>query len=584
MSSVDRFFRSYLTGYLGWYALGTAALVATNWMSVEIPMILGRAIDELTHGGDPAGVRVHAAWIAALGVAVIAIRTASRLLFFTPGRLVEARLKRDLFESMLRQQPKFLRQWSVGDLVSRHTSDVNMARLLAGFTALGVINTVVALGVTGAQMFRISPVLATATVLPIALGFAVTRTVVRRLLFWTSAVQRHAAEISDHILTTYQGVSTIRLFRSHQTFEDLFERRSAEWRRAGVRRSDLRIGIGPVLSLAAASNVFVLLWFGGAMAIRGELTVGELVGFTSLASYLIGPLRGMSFIASLWKQSEASLDRLEEILRPVPDRPERLRPGGPLPAPTAPPVIELRNLSFQWAGAVRPALSDVSAQIPAGSTLGVFGPTGAGKSTLIQILARLENPAPGRVFVNGTDILELDLEAWRRVTCTVPQKPFLFSESVRDNLLLGQPDDGRLTAMIETVSLGPDLHTLPAGLDTIVGEAGITLSGGQRQRVALARGLLRPHVVRLLDDVLSSVDAETEARLLPTLLRGSATTILVSHRISALRGAAEILVLGEAGQVLDRGAHAQLVLRPGPYQEAYLAEHQLGREAPETPG
>ncbi|MBA2321754.1 MAG: ABC transporter ATP-binding protein [Deltaproteobacteria bacterium] len=571
MSSVDRFFRRYLTGYLGWYAVGTAALVATNWMSVEIPMILGRAIDALTHGGD---ATAEAGSIALLGLGVIVVRTASRLLFFTPGRLVEARLKRDLFERMIRQQPRFLRQWSVGDLVSRHTSDVNMARLLAGFTALGIVNTAVALVVTGAQMIRISPVLAAMTVIPVLVGFAITQAVVRRLLFWMTALQQQAAALSDHVLTSYQGIGTVRVHRAHAAFEQRFQDLSADWVRSSIRRSDLRVGIGPVLSLAAALDVFLLLWFGGAMAIRGELTVGELVGFTSLAAYLVGPLRGMSFIVSLWKQSEASIDRLEEVLRPEPERPDLVRPGGPLPAPTQPPRIELRNLGFTWPGTGRAALHGVSATLPPGRTLGVFGPTGAGKSTLLQLLARLENPAPGTVLVDGVDLLDLDLDGWRRATCVVQQRPFLFSETVRDNLLLGAPDDGRLDRILATVSLGPDLASFPAGLDTPIGEAGVTLSGGQRQRVALARGLVRPHVVRLLDDVLSAVDAETEASLLPQLMCGDATTVLVSHRISALRNAHEILVLGDEG-VVDRGTHADLVTRPGPYQDAWHAESQL---------
>jgi ATP-binding cassette subfamily B protein len=578
MSSVDRFFRRYLTGYLGWYAVGTATLVATNWMSVEIPLILGGAVDQLTHGGDLASVRRSAGIIAVLGLAVIAVRTASRLLFFTPGRLVEAQLKRDLFERMIRQQPSFLRQWSVGDLVSRHTSDVNMARLLAGFTVLGVVNTAVALVVTGAQMVRISPLLAFATVIPIIVGFGITQAVVRRLLYWMTELQAQAAALSDQILTSYQGIATVRQFRAHEAFEQRFDGLVSDWVRSSVRRSDLRVGIGPVLSLAAALDVFILLWFGGAMAIRGEITVGQLVGFTSLAAYLVGPLRGMSFIVSLWKQSEASLDRLEAILQPEPDRPDLRRPGGPIAAPTSPPAIAIHGLTFAWPGTHRPAIADLSVVIRPGSTLGVFGPTGGGKSTLLQLLARLENPPPGTVTVDGADLLDIDLDGWRRATCAVQQKPFLFSESLRDNLLLGAPDDGRLAAILDTVSFGPDVASLPAGLDTVVGEAGVTLSGGQRQRVALARGLLRPHVVRLLDDVLSAVDAETEARLLPELIRGDATTVLVSHRISALRAASEILVLGDDGHVVDRGTHAGLVTRPGPYHEAWMAENRLAAE------
>jgi ATP-binding cassette subfamily B multidrug efflux pump len=574
MSSVSRFFRTHLAPYTGWYVAGTVALSATNAMSVEIPRILARGIDALGTGARDAVVR-DALWVAGMGVAVIAVRTASRLLFFTPGRLVEARLKRDLFDRLLAQQPPFLRQWSTGDLVSRTTSDVNNARLLAGFTALGVVNTVVAFAVTGAQMVRTSPTLAAWMILPLVLAFLGTWASARTLLSSTALLQQHAAALSDHALSSFQGAATVKAYGATPWFEDRFREISHRWLNLTRARARLRVAIGPLLSAAASINVFLLLYVGGAQVARGELSVGELVAFTTWTAFLVGPLRGLSFIVSLWKQAEASLDRLEALLGPEPDRPDRRRPGGPLPAPTRPPEIALRGLTVRWGD--HPALTDLTLTIPAGTTLGVFGATGAGKSTLLTVLARLENPPAGTVCVDGHDLREIDLDGWRDAVSVVPQRAFLFSESLRDNILLGQPDDGRLAAMIDACCLGPDVAALPNGLDTVVGEAGVTLSGGQRQRATLARGLLRPHVVRLLDDVLSAVDADTEARLIDTLTRTEGarpTTVLVSHRVSALRHADQIAVL-EAGRLIDRGTHEELLGRPGPYRETW--RHQTDR-------
>ena len=579
MSSVQRFFGRYLKRYVGWYVAGTAALAATNAISVEIPLVLARSIDAL---GTPAADRIpqDAALVAVLGVVVIAVRTASRLLFFTPGRLVEAELKRDLFDRLIHQQPAFLRQWPTGDLISRSTSDVNMARLLAGFTVLGVVNMVVAFAVTGVQMVRISPLLAGATLVPLLVGFLITQRAVRSLHKWMVLIQQQAADLSDHILSSYQGIATIRAFDARPAFQKRFEDLSDAWLDTSIKRTNLRVAIGPTLSLAASTNVFLLLFLGGPMAIRGEITVGELVAFTTLVAFLTGPLRGMSFIISLWKQSEASLDRLEAVMDPKPVRPELDRPGGPLPAPTRPPEITLRNLHFAWPGS-ESTLSGIDLVIPAGTTLGVFGATGAGKSTLLSLIARLDNPPPGTVLVDGVDLVDLDLDGWRRITSLVSQRPFLFSESVRDNILLGERDDGRLAAIVADCALAQDVASFPQGLDTVVGEAGVTLSGGQRQRVALARGLVRPHLVRLLDDVLSAVDAATESRLIETLQRFTGdvhpTTLLVSHRISALRHAEQIAVI-EGGRLLCVGTHDELVHRPGPYRETWLHQSEQPEE------
>jgi ATP-binding cassette subfamily B protein len=275
----------------------------------------------------------------------------------------------------------------------------------------------------------------------------------------------------------------------------------------------------------------------------------------------------MTFTLSVARQAQVSLERLDEVLGAVPRRPDLPEPR---PAPAGPMALSIRDLTYRHPGADRDALSGVSVEVPAGEVLGVFGATGAGKTTLVRCLLRLDDPPPGAILADGADIRSIDLDAWRQAAVLVPQRAFLFSEALKDNVLLGAADEGQLDALVDQAQLRVDLAALPDGVGTVVGEAGLTLSGGQRQRVAIARGLARDARLLVLDDVLSAVDHTTEAALIRALRDRPCrpTTVIVANRCSALVHADVILVL-DRGRVVARGAHADLVREPGPYAEAW---------------
>lgn len=574
MDLVLRFARRYLLPYWVWYLGGVVALIGTNAISVSIPLYLAEAIDALDQG---AGGRDTLLWnagiIGALGAVVIVVRTLSRVLFFTPGRLVEARVKRDLFEKVLRHQPAFLRRFPSGDLVSRASSDVASLRLLAGFGLLQVFNVTAVLVLTLTQMARLSPSLTLWMIGPLAVGLVLTQLTIRWLFILIRRMQREIAAVSDHALSSYEGVATLKAFNAEDPFEDRFRTLNAAYRRTTVQRAGLRALIGPILTVAGLIDVFLLLYIGGGMVIEETITAGELVAFTSLVAYLAGPLRGLGFLLSIVKQAQASLERLFEVIEPAPDRPDLPRPTAPS---ATPPALSVRGLTFTYPDADRPSLEEVSVEVPAGATLGILGPTGAGKTTLLRCLARLYNPPRGTVFVDGVDILDLDLDAWRTRAVLVPQRAFLFSESLRDNILLGEDDPDRLDQALELAALAPDIEALPDGVESQVGESGLMLSGGQRQRSALARGLIRDPALLMLDDVLSAVDHATEAQLIESLRpRHGAppTTVIVANRISALQHAEVILVL-EGGRVADRGTHQELVDRPGLYRQTWEKQRE----------
>ncbi len=569
--------RAYVRPLAWWYAGGAALVLLTNFLAVRVPIEMARGLDAL-RAGDP-GVRDAAIHIGLLGLLIIVTRTFSRVLFFTPGRQAEFALREDLFAHLLRLQPDFYARHTTGDLLSRATSDVTFARAFAGFALLQGLNVVAALTMATGQMLLLSPVLTLACAVPVAVGFLAVQRGVGRMFALQRQSQAQLAALSDDLLGTLQGVGTVQAFCVEEPFVARLSGHAAALRASNLEMARLRALVFPALTVAGGVCVFLLLSIGGEMALAGKLTAGQLAAFVALVAYLLVPLRLLGILLPVFQRSEASLERIYGVLDAVPARPDLGR-ALPLPPSTTGPTIELRGLTFAFPDApAAPVLRDLDVVLPGGATIGVFGRTGSGKSTLLKLLARLANAPEGTILVDGVPLDRVDLDAWRRRVVVVQQAPFLFSETIAENVGMGAPRED-VERAVAAASLTVDLAALPDGLETVVGERGIALSGGQRQRVALARGLVRPADLVLLDDVLSAVDHHTEHQLLRMLRERRAdgrvpTRVIVSHRLSALEQADLVLVLDE-GHLVDVGTHAALVTRPGPYRDAWTAQ----REAP----
>ncbi len=566
---------AYVRPLAWWYVGGTVLVLLTNGLAVRVPVEMAHGLDAL-RAGTP-GVREAAVHIGLLGIAIIATRTLSRILFFSPGRHAEFALREDLFAHLLRLQPDFYARYTTGDLLSRATGDVTYARAFAGFALLQAINVIAAFTMAVGQMLLISPTLTLFCGVPVAIGFLLVNGGVGQMFDLQRKAQAQLAALSDELLGTLQGVGTVQAFRVEDTFVDRLRAHAAALRTSNLAMARLRALVFPVLSVSGGACVFILLSFGGEMALAGQLTAGQIAAFIALVAYLLVPLRLLGVLLPVFQRSEASLERIYTVLDAVPTRPDAGR-AVPVPIGATGPTLTLRHLGHAFADAPdRPVLHDLDVVIPGGSTVGIFGRTGAGKSTLLRLLARLENPPEGAVLVDGVDLTRLDLDDWRRRITMVPQTPFLFSETIAENVGLGVTGPP-VERAVAAASLSVDLATLPDGLATVVGERGIALSGGQRQRVALARGLARDTDLVILDDVLSAVDHHTEQELL-RMLRARRTDgrvptrIIVSHRLSALEQADLVLVLDE-GRLVDQGTHAQLLARPGPYRDAWTTQRE----------
>lgn len=568
-----RLLRDYSSRFAPSYLVGALFLLLTNFLAVSIPGEIGRAVDAL-RAGQPLGR--YAAAIAIMGVAVIVVRTLSRVLIFNPGRHQEYLLRRDIFSKLMRLQPSFYAQHTRGDVVSRASNDVSWVRTLVGFGGLQVVNVAMAISLTGWKMLTLSPNLTGAVLVPILIGAVAVQWGIRRVFVLSRTAQEQLGEISEHVLGSLQGMAAIQGFVAEEAFVNRFEGRNQAWLKTGLRLALIRATALPLMALSGGVAMFMLLAVGGPMAIRGLISVGELAAFAALLTVLLPVLRSMGWMFSVLARGRAALERIFELLDAPIERPEG--ETGRVGETGTGPALTLSSLSFSYPDDPgRSVLLDITAELPAGAVIGLFGRTGSGKSTLLRVLARLYDPPKASVFVDGVDLAEMDLAAWRRRLTMVPQRPFLFSDSIASNIAMGVASpEIAVMAAVEAAALEPDLNVLPDGLDTVVGERGIMLSGGQRQRVALARGLYRGGDLLILDDVLSAVDHTTEKMLVDTLSdlsrSGNRPTVLVaSNRLSVLRRTDMVLVL-DKGRLVAEGHHDELVGRPGIYRDTWLAQ------------
>jgi len=421
-----------------------------------------------------------------------------------------------------------------------------------------------------ALLFTLNAPLAATMILPLLLmGFGM-KFFTPRLHKWSEAVQESIAELSSRAQENFSGIRVVKGY-------GLAAQQCARFDEASQRNMQNQVNLGRsrgltnALTHAANDLTFVtILVLGGWAMIDRSLPAGDLFKFIDLTFKVFWPIIALGWIAGMYPRAQASAGRIEELLaeRPlITDAPDARR----LPHPRG--ALSLRGLSYTYAGAARPAISGVSVEVPAGSVLGIVGPTGSGKTTLLLCLGRLLEPE-GLLELDGIDVKQLVLGDLRATLGYVPQDSFLFSERYRDNITFGSDtpvSDARLAELIEQACMQDEVAHFPQGVDTLVGERGVTLSGGQRQRTCIARALAREPRVLILDDALSAVDTETEAQLLANLRRAGAgrTVVVAAHRLSSVARAERILVLGKDGRVEAQGTHAELLARPGWYAETW---------------
>ncbi|HXJ37544.1 MAG TPA: ABC transporter ATP-binding protein [Candidatus Eisenbacteria bacterium] len=561
----------YVARYRLRLAAGVVCLVGATSLAMAVPWLWRRAVNDIGAGAGSGALVRTVALIAGIAAAQAVTRTLSRTLIFNVGRDIEYDLRNELFAHLERLPLSFYQSRKTGDLMSRLVNDVTAVRMLLGPGILNFINTPVYYAYGLAIMCSIDPLLTVSTlaVYPVVL-YCVKRTSAL-LLERTLRVQEGLADLSSRVQENLSGMHVVKAYVSEEHETRTFLALNDRFQEASMRLARMRSFIGPLMNIVGGVGALVVLWVGGRRVMSGRLSVGDLVAFIGYLHLLAWPTMALGWMLSVFQRGRAAMQRLNELFAVTP---AIASPPGAQAIDGFRGEITLRDVTFRYPGhpSAAPVLDHVSLTIPAGKTVAIVGRTGAGKSALVGLLPRLFDVEGGQVLVDGCDVRTLPLGWLRANVGLVPQDPFLFSRTIADNVAFAIPEDGhhRVQWAVDMAGLRRDLDDMPAGLDTIVGERGITLSGGQKQRVTLARVLASQPRVLLLDDALSSVDASTEREILDRLRSffRARTTVLVAHRITTVKEADVIVVL-EDGRVVEQGDHDTLLARGAVYADLF---------------
>jgi ATP-binding cassette subfamily B multidrug efflux pump len=559
--------------------LGFLMVMGTVVASMFSPWILKYVVDGLKHGIVQGKLPQYAALILGISVVEGFFRFWMRRILIGVSRLVEYDLRNDFLSRVQRMSLSSLQSRSTGDIMSRATNDLNAVRSVLGPGIMYSMNTITLVIISTSILLHLNWRLTLLAYIPLALVSVTVKKVGGQIHDRFENIQEQFSTLSTKAQENLSGIRVVKAFAREESEIEDFRKLNVEYVRRNVTLIRLWGVYYPLMTALIGMSSVVLLWFGGRQVVFGKLTLGEFVAFLGYLAMLTWPTIAVGWVLNIFQRGAASMKRILEVMEAHSKIHDESGASVPLKIEGA---LEFRGLTFRYPSGPHPVLRNISLKVPAGTTLAIVGHTGSGKSTLVNLIPRLFDPPPETVFVDGRDVRQWPLRDLRNSIGYVPQETFLFSDTIRENIAFGR-EPGIPEAEVDWAAgisqIADDIATFSNKMDTYVGERGITLSGGQKQRIAISRAVLMLPRILIFDDSLSNVDTYTEERILGKLtqIMSNRTTILVSHRISTVKSAHQIIVLQE-GVIVEQGTHDHLMDVNGVYADLYrkqLLEEEL---------